>query len=70
MNRSYIICHILSVLDGKITDNMDKAADRASVLTVNAEDQVYGFYSHMLPFKRIVEGKETTVFYSYLEGVD
>lgn len=54
----------------KITDNMDKAADRASVLTVNAEDQVYVFYSHMLPFKRIVEGKETTVFYGYLEGVD
>lgn len=48
---------------------MVNQGDRASILTVNTEDRVYGFYSHMQPFERTVEGKETTVLYGYLEGV-
>lgn len=60
--------HLKDVLK-KITKNMDKAANRASILTVNTEDWVYGFYSRMQPFEQTVEGKETTVLYGYLEGV-
>lgn len=60
--------HLKDVLK-KITKNMENAADHASVLTVNTEDRVYGFYSHRQPFKRTIEGKETTVLYGYLEGV-